>query len=172
MKNSKGFTLIELLVVVAIIAILAAIAVPQYMKYTANARLSNVQNLTKSLANLALGVAATAPQNPDPNCVNDNTFGITYDATNHELIAHGDASGTDTACDRVKAFDSVPGWLSTITISGLTVEIQGSQVVITGGSIQVTSNYVLGGGKFFGCAYDGASHILKDVNETYVCAIK
>jgi type IV pilus assembly protein PilA len=177
MKNSKGFTLIELLVVVAIIAILAAIAVPQYMKYTANARLSNVQNLTKSLANLALGLATTAPQNPDPNCVNDNTFGIEYNADNNELVAYGDATGTNpVACDRVKAFDSVPGWLSTITISGLTVEIQGSQVVITGGSIVVTSTYKLGTNTYFGCAYDGQSHILRDAADAgvanYYCRIQ
>ena len=174
MKNSKGFTLIELLVVVAIIAILAAIAVPQYMKYTANARLSNVQNLTKSLANLALGLGATAVQNPDPNCAYDNTFGITY--SNSMLIAQGDAQGTLTNCDQVKAFSTPPGWLSVIQIQGLTVEIQGSQVIITGGSIVVTSTYKLGTNTYFGCAYDGQSHILRDAADAgvanYYCRIQ
>jgi len=170
MKNSKGFTLIELLVVVAIIAILAAIAVPQYMKYTANARLSNVQNFTKSLANLAIGLAATAVQNPDPNCNGANQFGLAVNSSDTSML---EAIGTgSTVCDKVKMYSTMPGWLDKITMDGVTVEIQGSQAVITGGSIVVISKYNLGGGKVFGCAYDGQSQILVDASSSAVCAIK
>ncbi len=172
MRGSKGFTLIELLVVVAIIAILAAIAVPQYMKYTANARLSNVQNLTKSLANLAIGLGATAVQNPNPNCTNDNEFGIDYDATSYLLKAVGNANGTNTDCDQVKAFDQRPSWLSSIAVGGVTVRIEGTKVVITSGSIKVYSTYTLKEGVKMGCAYDGASHILTDIDTTNLCHIE
>lgn len=169
MRNRKGFTLIELLVVVAIIAILAAIAVPQYMKYTANARLSNVQNLTKSIANLAVGLGATAVQNPDVNCRDANEFSLGYDATNYYLYV---TSGGVT-CDQVKAFDQVPSWLDSISISNVSISIYGTCVEITGGSIIVRSKYVATKDKKFGCAYDGKSHVLTDVTgENYWCHIE
>lgn len=40
--NKKGFTLIELMIVVAIIAILAMIAVPNFLRYVAKAKRSEV----------------------------------------------------------------------------------------------------------------------------------
>ncbi|MGC8720631.1 MAG: prepilin-type N-terminal cleavage/methylation domain-containing protein [Thermodesulforhabdaceae bacterium] len=173
MRNKKGFTLIELLVVVAIIAILAAIAVPQYMKYTANARLSNVQNLTKSLANLAVGLGATAVQNPDPQCRDANQFNLGFDATGFYLYAFP-VDGSVT-CDQIKAFDQPPSWLANnncIEVDGLTISIYGTCVEITGGSIRVRSKYVVKGTTYFGCAYDGRSHILRDIDDSYRCRIE
>jgi len=46
-KSSKGFTLIELLIVIGIISILAAISIPNYFKYMAKAKQTEVlANLT------------------------------------------------------------------------------------------------------------------------------
>jgi len=41
-KNSNGFTLIELMIVIAIIGILAAVAIPQYSKYTKQAKFADL----------------------------------------------------------------------------------------------------------------------------------
>ena len=45
----QGFTLIEILVVVAIIGMLGAVAVPAYMNYLADARITTTRSLIKSI---------------------------------------------------------------------------------------------------------------------------
>ena len=49
LKMKKGFTLVEIMIVVAIIAILAAVAIPNFLKYRADARsqacVSNMKQL-------------------------------------------------------------------------------------------------------------------------------
>lgn len=52
--SREGFTLVELMVVVAIIGVLASIALPQYSKFTAKARQSEIR--------VALGAAYTIEQ--------------------------------------------------------------------------------------------------------------
>ena len=45
----QGFTLIEILVVVAIIGMLGAVAVPAYMNYLADARITTTRSLIKNI---------------------------------------------------------------------------------------------------------------------------
>ena len=48
-KTKEGFTLIEILVVVAIIGMLGAVAVPAYMNYLADARITTTRSLIKNI---------------------------------------------------------------------------------------------------------------------------
>jgi type IV pilus assembly protein PilA len=52
-RSARGFTLIELMIVVAIIGILAAIAVPNFVKFTARARQSEVKSNLKGFSTAA-----------------------------------------------------------------------------------------------------------------------
>ena len=48
-RSNRGFTIIELMIVVAIATVLAAIAIPQFSKYQARAKRSEVQGILKSM---------------------------------------------------------------------------------------------------------------------------
>jgi len=58
MKDQRGFTLLELLMVVVIIAILASLAVPQYIKTTERARMSEAISNLSSLRQSAIRLKA------------------------------------------------------------------------------------------------------------------
>ena len=187
-SGKKGFSLIELLVVIAIIAILAAIAIPQYNKYRANAMLSNVQGLTKSITTDAMALATTSAQNPDPNCrftdhVNvytysgsDVTNGTDVASENHIDCTPGNrcllvAIGKNNAtCD----YNTVPlpGWVEKVNAT-LAINIYGTNATISSGAVYVLSNYSVGSNKKIGCVYNPANDVMGDAGTIngidYVC---
>ena len=64
-KEQSGFTLIELLVVVAIIGALASIALPQFMKYRANASNKAAQSDLRNLATELIAFNADYQEYPN-----------------------------------------------------------------------------------------------------------
>ena len=60
MKLKKGFTLVEIMIVVAIIAILAAVAIPNFLKYRADARTQSCVSNMKQLQTAAESWRTTA----------------------------------------------------------------------------------------------------------------
>ena len=131
--SNAGFTLIELLVVVAILAILSAIAIPQYLKYTAKAKKANVLTTTKELSRAVQNLAASAYTNAD--CTTAASVTVTYDDTNHQLVA----KAGDTECDTL-AFEPPSG----VTIdlgNGITASADGNltgTITVTGLGYQCT----------------------------------
>ena len=165
LKGKKGFTLIELLVVIAIIAILAAIAIPQYNKYRANAMLSNVQQLAKSVAVQAIAVATTAGQNPQ--CRSENVFYVTWDEPPYLKARITSTDGY--VCDKVKLYKDKPDWVDSISVNNLTLTIEGNDVDFDSGVITVTSKYSIGGGKSLGCKYYPDNDTMTDADDNHVC---
>lgn len=52
-KNNKGFTLIELVMVIVILAILAAVAIPRFIDFKTDARLSAVKGIGGAISGAA-----------------------------------------------------------------------------------------------------------------------
>jgi len=164
------------LVVVAILAILAAIAIPQYNKYRANAMLSNVQTLVKSIATQAASLATTAGQNPA--CTNYSEFAVGYDSSNYMLVAYpynGTNVNTSVVCDKVKIFTAnKPTWVNSVSVADISgsgsylyLKNTGTDVEING-TVIVKSNYALGS-KHIGCKYYPENGTMEDAGNNYVC---
>jgi type IV pilus assembly protein PilA len=178
--NKKGFTLIELLVVIAIIAILAAIAIPQYMKYVANSKLSNVQGTTKNYANMGSGLASSAIQNPA--CSSETTINVITATSANTTTSADCVPGSDcyevalnhdnsTVCDSVRLWEAnkAPSWIEK-TKSGISLSLEGTSATPSAGAVEVLSSYVISGVKKFGCAYYPATDNLTNASTAnYYC---
>ena len=66
MKLKKGFTLVEIMIVVAIIAILAAVAIPNFLKYRADAR---TQSCVSNMKQLQTATESWRTTQSDPTAV-------------------------------------------------------------------------------------------------------
>ncbi|WP_457756372.1 hypothetical protein, partial [Thermodesulfatator indicus] len=140
----------------------AAVAIPQYMKYQMNARLSNVQSFTKDLANLGIGLANTAIQNP--NCTDETHFTLNFDSANKKIqVKNQDGY----VCDEINV--DLPSWVNGIDLTDAEVEITGTEVTVNG-TIGVKSNYSLGSGKYIGCKCNTPGcDKLADLGDNYYC---
>jgi type IV pilus assembly protein PilA len=91
-EKQEGFTLVELMIVVAIIGILAAVAIPQYQKYQARARQSEVKIALAGLYTAEQSYASEAGSYS--SCIRSIGFSTSAGTRNYYRV--GFANGTAT----------------------------------------------------------------------------
>ena len=133
MRKDAGFTLIELIIIIAIVGALTAIAVPNFMTYQSNFRLTGALS---SLRGDLVGVRMLAIKgNKEYQVVfssggyliikGDSSTGSTFDANNPELTRNfADEYQGVTAAATANPVFSPKG---TVTPAPVTITLQGGQ---------------------------------------------
>lgn len=114
-RSARGFTLIELMIVVAIIGILAAIAVPNFVKFTARARQSEVKSNLKGFSTAAKSYFAENNTYVCGNCGFEPEAGnrYAYDWGNNAKQARTGSFASDTSCPAPAASQAATTFLAT-----------------------------------------------------------
>jgi type IV pilus assembly protein PilA len=99
-RRNRGFTLIELMIVVAIIGILAAIAIPNFIRFQARARQSEVNTNLKSLFTglrtqqkmppPSIRATGFAPERGNRYTYKIGDCGVSEDRQNIDAVQHND----------------------------------------------------------------------------------
>ncbi len=104
-KLQKGFTLIELMIVVAIIGILAALAIPNFIKFQARSKQSEVKANLKSL----FTAERSWYQEHDTYSSCIRTIGFTPERANRYHYAVNTSVRADETCNTVEARATAAG---------------------------------------------------------------
>ncbi|MDC0709783.1 prepilin-type N-terminal cleavage/methylation domain-containing protein [Stigmatella sp. ncwal1] len=135
-RRNRGFTLIELMIVVAIIGILAAIAIPNFIRFQARARQSEVNTNLKSLFTglrtqqkkppESIRATGFAPERGNRYTYKIGDCGATEDRTNIDAEQHND--DTCIGADVFKFGTGFPdgGKFETIQLSSATWNAKGT----------------------------------------------
>jgi type IV pilus assembly protein PilA len=110
-KLKKGFTLIELMIVVAIIGILAAIAIPNFIRFQARSKQSEVKANLKSL--FTAERSYFQEKDAYSECIKKIGFSPERGNRYHYSVNSGNDTKTE-ACDGVELRDDAPGVVSNL----------------------------------------------------------
>jgi type IV pilus assembly protein PilA len=110
-KLKKGFTLIELMIVVAIIGILAAIAIPNFIRFQARSKQSEVKANLKSL--FTAERSYFQEKDAYSECIKKIGFSPERGNRYHYSVNSGNDTKTE-GCDNVELRDDAPGVVSNL----------------------------------------------------------
>lgn len=91
MRNQRGFTLIELMIVVAIIGILAAIAIPNFLRYQAQARQSEARS---NLGGVFVAETSFFGENSRYSSFNEIGFALAGSSNRYNYYSYGTTQGS------------------------------------------------------------------------------